>query len=41
VFEPISEYGNYFVGIDGEGVGNERAYTTLRDRDRERVRADD
>jgi hypothetical protein len=24
-FEPISEYGNYFVGIDGEGVGNDYA----------------
>src|SRR5882672_8618812 len=22
-FEPISEYDNYFVGIDGEGVGND------------------
>src|SRR6266700_3652032 len=22
-FEPISVYGNYFVGVDGEGVGND------------------
>lgn len=23
VYEPISSYGNYFVGVDGEGVGND------------------
>lgn len=23
MFEPISAYGNYFVGVDGEGVGND------------------